>query len=77
MTTPSSIPQTVLPPQVASPSPEAIATATSIVRAKTFLKSTFKSVGTPVLAGVVGGLVAIRASRQQDSEIDNVDASTE
>ena len=78
MTTPSSIPPTVLPPQVTNVSPEVIAAATRVVRTKMFLKKTFKNVGTPVIAGAVGGLVAIRAARKQDSDDANtVDTPTE
>lgn len=81
MTTPSNVPhvQTVLPPQVAQASPEVVAVATRFVRARNFVTSSVKKTVPLVITGTIGGLVAVRATRRQDSDmdVDTVDSSTE
>lgn len=78
MTTPSSVPP-VPSPRTEAVTPEVIATATRVVRVKSVLKRSFKTVGTAVIAGAAGGLVAVRSCRSKDSDVDvdTVDNSTE
>ena len=79
MTTPVSVPLISAPQQTApSVTPEVIATANRVVRAKSFLKSTFKNVGTPAIAGASGALVVIVAACRANrvSEDDNVPSDT-
>lgn len=79
MTTPSNVPPIVAPQPAEPVTPEVIATATRVVRVKSVLKNSFKTVSTAVVAGAAGGLVVARSLRNSDTDvdIDTVDSSTE